>query len=314
VGSVDVPSDAEEPGGVDRAGAGGADRRIPAARELPDPDERGRVYEAARAQVEASVAERAEPGRPHDVADQRSYWDQVPRFREMLADHMHRWPIRPTASIDRSADPPGPDGSSADTFRSRETAEAIGRVSEAEPSLSADVQAIERENEHDGWLEGFEYRLKGENRLKEKIAEGLATASPDATPEEVLRLIPDAIRYTFCLQQEKYTAGYYDIKERLESHGYEMYYSKNSWTDPEYKGVNTRWVTAGGQRFEIQFHTPESFHAKHHVTHTAYERIRDPAIGRRELRELHTFQRTVSAWIQVPDGAADIPDFRKEGF
>ena len=45
-----------------------------------------------------------------------------------------------------------------------------------------------------------------------------------------------------------------------------MYYSKNYWADPEYKGINTRWLTAEGQRFEVQFHTPDSFHAKHDVT------------------------------------------------
>jgi hypothetical protein len=73
-------------------------------------------------------------------------------------------------------------------------------------------------------------------------------------------------------------------------------------------------VTADGQRFEVQFHTPESFHAKHHVTHLAYERIRDPTTSRAELRELHAFQREVCSRIQVPDGAADIPDYRKEGF
>jgi hypothetical protein len=92
-----------------------------------------------------------------------------------------------------------------------------------------------------------------------------------------------------------------------------MFYSKNYWTHPEYKGVNTRWVTPDGQRFEVQFHTPDSFHAKHHVTHLAYERIRN-ATSRAELRELHAFQREVSSWIQVPDGAADIPDYKKEGF
>jgi hypothetical protein len=64
----------------------------------------------------------------------------------------------------------------------------------------------------------------------------------------------------------------------------------------------------------VQFHTPDSFHAKHQVTHLAYERIRDPTTNRAELRELHAFQREVSSWIQVPDGAADIPDYEKEGF
>ena len=90
--------------------------------------------------------------------------------------------------------------------------------------------------------------------------------------------------------------------------------STNYWGDPEYKGINTRWITQQGQRFEVQFHTPESFHAKEVLTHKAYERIRDTTTSRPELRELHAFQRELSAWIQVPDGAADIPDFKKEGF
>ncbi len=93
-----------------------------------------------------------------------------------------------------------------------------------------------------------------------------------------------------------------------------MCYSKNSWTDPEYKGINTRWVNPEGQRFEVQFHTAESFHAKHQVTHVAYERIRDPAALRSELRELHAFQREVCSHIQVPEGAVEISDYRKEGF
>ena len=54
-------------------------------------------------------------------------------------------------------------------------------------------------------------------------------------------------------------------------------------------------MTPEGQRFEVQFHTPDSFHAKHHVTHLAYERIRDPTTSRAELRELHAFQREVSS-------------------
>ncbi|MGH3221343.1 MAG: hypothetical protein ACRDPY_22065, partial [Streptosporangiaceae bacterium] len=77
---------------------------------------------------------------------------------------------------------------------------------------------------------------------------------------------------------------------------------------------NTRWVNQEGQRFEVQFHTPDSFHAKHHVTHAAYERIRDPRTRRAELRELHAFQEEVWALIEVPEGATEIPDYRKEGF
>jgi hypothetical protein len=219
---------------------------------------------------------------------------------------------------DRSADPPG-------SYRSRggsylnpewhaEADETIKRVREAEPAVSADMRTIERENAHQGWLEGFGCRLKGDDRLKEKVAEGLGTIGPDARPDEILDQIPDAIRYTFCIRSETYVQGYYDIKERLESLGYDMYQSKNAWDAAEYKGINTRCVTPEGQRFEVQFHTPDSFHAKQHVTHDAYERIRNPLTTDAEREELEAFQREVSSRIQIPDGAAGIPDFKKEGF
>jgi hypothetical protein len=92
-----------------------------------------------------------------------------------------------------------------------------------------------------------------------------------------------------------------------------MYLSKNSWKDQEYKGINTRWVTPDGERFELQFHTPESYHAKQEVTHQAYERARNPLTSKKELQELKAFQREVSSWIPVPTGAPDIPAYRRKG-
>ncbi len=287
-----------------RANAGGADRDAHTSRELPDPDERGRAYEAIRAHVSAETPAEASPSERPDAGDRRSYWDEVPRFGDMWAKHERSWPERPNAATDRSGDRPE---------LPAVTAEAVSRIGEAEKPLSADAQAIEQENKHGGWLAGFEFRLKGEGRIQEKIALVLEV-EPQITAAEALREIPDAIRYTYCFEPENYTKGYYDIKERFESRGHEMYYSQNYWTNPEYKGINTRWVTPEGQRFEVQFHTPESFHAKHHVTHLAYERIRNLATSDEERGELKAFQREVSSWVRVPDGAADIPNYRKEGF
>jgi hypothetical protein len=91
-----------------------------------------------------------------------------------------------------------------------------------------------------------------------------------------------------------------------------MYYAENHWEDPQYKGVNTRWLTSEGQRFEVQFHTPESYHAKQEITHGAYERVRNRLTTRAEVAELQAFQREVSSWIPLPDGAKDIPNHRKD--
>jgi hypothetical protein len=325
VGFLDLPDQPDEPGRPERASAGGGDRPTPRRRELPDPDERGRLYEAMRAHVSAETpgessdaAGGARPDRQTDAAG-RDYRGEVPRFTDMWADHEARWPRGARTTAGRPADAPAAQhrdgGLRPSPERQAETAEAVGRVREAEPGVSADAQAIEHENKDTcgGWLEGFKHRLKGEDRLEEKVAEKLG-AEPRMTAATALREVGDAIRFTYCFQAESYTRGYYDIKERFESRGHEMCYSKNYWTDPEYKGVNTRWMTAAGQRFEVQFHTPDSFHAKHQVTHLAYERIRDTSTSRAERGELQAFQREVSSHIQVPDGAAEIPDCRKEGF
>ena len=304
MGALDLPSEPDEPDRAER-GRDGGDHRSK-ERDLPDPDERGRAYEAMRAHVSAET--RDEPT--------GSYWDAVPGFLDRAADLRTRWPER-QAAPDRSDDPPG-------SFRSRggfylkperhaETVAAIGRMREAEPAISADMQAVERENRHGGWLEGLKFCRKGDDRLKEKIAERLE-GEPDKAPTEILSKVPDAIRYTFCLGSETYSEGYYDIKEWLENCGYQMYESRSAWRAAEYKGINTRWVTTEGQRFEVQFHTAESFHAKQYVTHDAYERIRDPQTTGDERGELKAFQREVCSHIKVPDGAWDIADFKKEGF
>ncbi len=271
---------------------------------MPDPDERDRVNDAARARASADPPAGSEPAERCGESGRSSHRDDVPRFLDLWADHEKRWPARSRAPVDRSADLPDLDAAAAN---------AAGRMRDVEPRVSADAQTAAQENDHGGWLEGFDFRFKGEDRLKEKVAEK-AAAEPRVSAAEVLDEIADAIRYTYCFEPENYARGYYGIRECLESRDYEMYYSKNWWTYPEYKGINTRWITRDGQRFEVQFHTPDSFHAKHHVTHIAYERIRDPTTSRSELRELHAFQGEVCSRIQIPDGATDISDYRKEGF
>ena len=178
MGSVDLPDQPDETGRAERARDASAAR--PQMQEMPDPDERGRAYEAARAHVSA------------DATD-GSYWHEVPKFTQMWADHERRWPERqPAAEPDRPADPAGTyrsmGGFRLDPERHAETIGAIGRMRETEPSISADMQAVEKENACGGWLAGFDRRIKGEDRLKEKVAEQ-AAAEPDKSSSAILRKI-----------------------------------------------------------------------------------------------------------------------------
>jgi hypothetical protein len=236
------------------------------------------------------------------LEEPRDYWTEVPRFLATWQRIKDAWPhFRRSEQEDKSI---GPD-------QKAEAAESIEKVSQAEPPISADIRQIESENTSGGWIDGFKFRLKGADRLMEKVTDRLS-AENDRPADEVVREVPDAIRYTFCFEQGRYTEGYWDVKGRLEGCGYEMYQCKNWWENPEYKGINSRWITPDGQRFEVQFHTRESFHAKHEVTHQAYERARSSLTGRAELAEIEKFQTEVSSWIPVPGRVGGIPDYRKK--
>jgi hypothetical protein len=294
--------------------------------ELPFPDGMEESASSAKPRRELGSADNltTEPGRAEQPDGQgppegrhRSYWTEAPHFQRAWADHERNWPKseQPAATVDRSQDPPGSWRSDSNLLLAPEdntrAKGAIDRVHAAEPQVTADLEHVAQQSPFGGELVGLEFRCKGEDRLKEKVAEKLKI-EPDRLPESAVRGMHDAIRYTVRLDQDNYVAGYQDIKLRLEDSGYEMYHCKNQWDDPEYKGINTRWMTPGDQRFEVQFHTAESYHAKQEVTHGAYERIRNRMTTDDERAQLRAFQREVSSWIPVPEGATGISSPRRE--
>ncbi len=238
------------------------------------------------------------------------YWAEVPRLEREAREL--RQPYRqegrdsqPEAAgvMHRPDAPPSPG-----------IGDALDQIRRSETAITADIRKVASDNSHGLWLEGLDCRLKGDARLGEKIA-NVIRGNPDVPPEQVVRDIPDVIRYTFCADMAAYSAGFADVGQRLEERGYEMYQCRNFWGNAEYKGINTRWVTPDGQRFEVQFHTAESFHAKHHLTHWAYEQLRQPpdAATGPQREQLKAFQREVAARVETPDGAMDIADFKKKG-
>jgi hypothetical protein len=156
-------------------------------------------------------------------------------------------------------------------------------------------------------LAGLEHMLKGEDRLKEKIADEI-TAKPELTISKAMDTVVDSVRFTFTYNQQRYAEGIPADVERLKSEGFELVKLKNLWTDDQYKGVNSQWRRPEtGLRFEVQFHTAESLSAKE-LTHKAYERIRS-AVSPEERREMKAYQRQVNALLVTPPGTAEIKDF-----
>ena len=186
--------------------------------------------------------------------------------------------------------------------------QGYARVREIEETtVTPAMRRIEAEDP-DRYLAGLEHSLKGKDRLSEKVTEAMAERS--RTVDEAFATVKDAIRYTFCYPEDRYTDGVVADCERLEHEGFEPVDRRNSWDAKEYKGINGRWRVPGdGQLFEVQFHTRASLDAKEE-THWAYEKLRDPATVKAEQEALSKYQRDVSAGIPIPPGAADIPDYR----
>jgi hypothetical protein len=226
-------------------------------------------------------------------------WDTAAlELRQAWEAHETKWPFPEDAGADA--------GRHLNPEADAEVENACGRIREiAENIITPAMRAIESEDP-DRHLVGLEHRLKGTDRLKEKVATALEE-QPELTPTQAVSAVPDAIRFTLSYSYQRYTAGVTADLERLATHGCELAKPlKDSWGSDQYKGINTQWrESATGQLFEVQFHTQASFEAKQ-LSHAAYERIRNPQTSDAELPELEDFQRKVCAKIPIPPGAMDI--------
>ena len=256
--------------------------------------------------------------------DRSEYWEDLraavaadawgataERFRGQWAAHCERWPAESRPAADRSGDPPGSwRGDSARFLDAAANAEVEKRcegIAEVERDVVSprmrEIEACDPERR----LVGFEHRLKGLDRIKDKVAADVLFKS--RTPEHALANVKDPVRYTFQYDDASYTQAVRADINRLGERGFEQTELRNSWTDSHYRGINSRWrEPATGQLFEVQFHTQTSYVAKQ-LTHAAYERLRNPATLDDERDELEALQERIAGNIPIPRNATDIPDF-----
>jgi hypothetical protein len=185
--------------------------------------------------------------------------------------------------------------------------QGYARVQEIEEkTVTPAMRRIEAEAP-DRHLAGLEHRLKGKDRLAEKIESDVTKWG--VTPEQAFFNIKDAIRYTLEYPDNRYTDGVLMDCHRMEDAGFELAERRNSWDGDQYKGINSRWrVPEDGQLFEVQFHTRASFEAKEE-THAAYERLRTLPEDHEDIHKLRDYQREITAKVPVPPGALDIPNY-----
>jgi hypothetical protein len=296
--------------GIDRADdgdAGDAPTRLPA--RLTDVDAASPLDAGERAVEHARYRARVEdygPARDASI-------EALPSLHAAWQRHVERYPER-----ERPTPRTQPDGSwlagGGRELSPQKNAEASKACADiAEEGKEVILPAMKRIEAADAerHLAGLENMLKGEDRLKEKVADRLRY-QPDLTARQAAAEVPDAVRFTLAYSETHYTNGVLADVDRLKAEGFELIKLKNLWAKDQYKGINSQWCRPEtGLRFEVQFHTPESLEAKE-LTHKAYERLRDPLTSKDEERELEDYQRRVNAVVKLPPDVFGIEDYPPE--
>jgi hypothetical protein len=306
---ADMPPDDLPDRRGDRDGAG--DRAASSGSARAETRTRQEYYADLRVAVSRDESAMARQVTAEERAAEEKWQGTATQSRWIWSEYQHKWPPAERPSADRPAGPSdswlgGRDRSLDSADNSRVEAECDRIAQREEGRISPAMRAIESQDP-DRYLIGFEHRLKGRDRIKEKVYDKMEEFSYSA--EQAVSVVSDTIRYTFRYRESRYTQGVWSDLERLKGEGFRLHQLKNSWSGEEYKGINSQWVEPDtGQRFEVQFHTRISFEAKQ-LTHDAYERLRTHQADEFEEMVLKAFQRKVSAEIPIPPGAADIPDY-----
>ena len=244
------------------------------------------------------------------AADRAAWAEALPQLRAAWEEHKERYPERT-----RAAPHTEPDGSWTSGEHRRLDPEQNTEATKAHADLADEagrhiLPALRRVEaaDPDRQLAGLEHMVKGEDRLKEKLADAWSGATRTQRRAKDQQ-IPDAVRFTLTYSSERYAEGVTADIDRLKAEGFELIKLKNLWHADQYKGVNSQWRRPEtGTRFEMQFHTPESLEAKE-LTHEAYERIRSGMVTPAEERDLEYFQQRVNAFITTPPGTDQIKDY-----
>ncbi|HVA75657.1 MAG TPA: hypothetical protein VNF71_13950 [Acidimicrobiales bacterium] len=77
---------------------------------------------------------------------------------------------------------------------------------------------------------------------------------------------------------------------------------RNRWRGPGYRGINVRLATRDHRRFEIQFHTPESY-AANKATRGQYEERRLETTSPKRRDELDVAIDAAFDDVPIPPGA-----------
>jgi hypothetical protein len=179
-GTQETPGSPDAPGDLDGSEGSSADA-IPSRAAPAETRSRDEYYLSLREKVTI----RQQSAAAEEQARAENWTESAELSRWMWTEYRRRWPPedRPdgTRSLDRADD-------------DRVDAECDRVADREREKISPALREVE-DQDPDRHLIGFEHRLKGRARIKEKVCDTIRDF--DRSPEEAVALVRDTIRYTF---------------------------------------------------------------------------------------------------------------------
>ncbi|WP_024520499.1 XopAD/skwp family type III secretion system effector [Bradyrhizobium sp. Tv2a-2] len=149
--------------------------------------------------------------------------------------------------------------------------------------------------------------LRSKGSMTDQLTGAIAKSNGDT------QLISSAVRHLFEIPDKDFTRGFKKAMLAFDERGYAEVCTTNWFRmrDPTFLGVTSVLSTPGGYRFEVEFHTPQSFEAKtaNHDTYKERGRLRLQASGaalEEATRQLAQRAREVCRDVAIPEGAREI--------
>jgi hypothetical protein len=199
----------------------------------------------------------------------------------------------------------------------QEAVKTINQAKKNEPVITKDLQNMSKET--GGELVGLDKRFKTEDSLSRKFVDRTQDKVNEAQRkgknidevrnkalQKQVSKNNDALRYTYTFSPDKYAEGYNQTVKSLEKQGYKLESVPRNWwldkgtkDDTGYRGINATFIAPNGQKFEVQFHTQESFNFKN-GNHHLYEESRKLNISETRKQEIKKQNIKLAEPLEMP--------------
>lgn len=131
-------------------------------------------------------------------------WDkEAEKSRWMWSEYQRKWPRAEREIADRSGDVSRSRALSPEANSRVE--EACDRIADREQQKVTPAMRTIESQDPDRQLIGLKHRLKGRDRIKEKVQDAINLLR--RSPDQAISRVPDTIRYTFQYRETQYTGG-----------------------------------------------------------------------------------------------------------